>query len=84
MLLHRNTCSANRRVYIAAIVIGHDKTSCTFITDSPFSIYGRLLLCLSAAHTHVHTHTNTLTSITTETKLSQINNVERRITQIKA
>lgn len=59
MPLHRNTCSTNSRVYIAAAVIGHDKTSCTFITDSPCSIYGTPLPFLhTPTHTDLHYNRN--------------------------
>lgn len=51
----------------------------------PMAIY-RVLLCLSLScrHTHTPIHPHTLTSITTKTKLSQINNPKQRETQIKA
>ena len=69
-------------VYIAAGVIGRDKASCNFITDSPlFSMYGTPLLF---SHKDTHSLANTLTSITTETKLSQVNYVRERKTQIKS
>ncbi len=55
MPLHRNTCSASSRVHIAVAVIGHDKISCTFITDSPCPVCGTPLP-FSQLHAHTHTH----------------------------
>lgn len=82
MLLCRNTCRANCTVYIAARMIGHDKT--------PLHL-NELLPILNIAKfgtpvplTQLRTQMHTLTSIITKAKLSQIKNVQQGKTLINS
>lgn len=82
MLLCRNTCRANCTVYIAATMIGRDKTPLHLNELLP--ILNIAIFGTPVPLTQLHTQIHTLTSIITKAKLSQIKNVQQGKTLINS